>query len=140
MAVLKWLVVWLLVFAAIALIGRQPWMNYYRLSQRGATVTGIARASKPDLKVEYSFELNGRSYVGLGRRQINGSEISPGSQVLVHYLPDNPNVSCLGDPKKLFKTESLVFLASDLVFSAIIVGLLAFQARRRVSAPSSGID
>lgn len=134
MTVLKWLLLWLLLFVTIGTIGRQPWMKYYRLSRQGAEVQGIAGSRKPNLQVAYSFVVNGHPYEGTGRAKPSGREISTGDEVLVHYLPENPKVSCLGDPRKLFETELPTLAISDFLFSTILVGLVAIGMKKKTAS------
>jgi len=52
--------------------------------------------------VRYTFDVNGRTYQGLDGVAALGKrpeEMTVGEQVIVYYLPDDPSMSCIGDPE-----------------------------------------
>jgi hypothetical protein len=54
-----------------------------------------------------------------------------GEKVHVYYLPGTPEVNCLGDPQRLYSAELPVVFLASMVFSSMIVGVLAFRLAGR---------
>ena len=129
--ILRWFTLWLTVFVVIGAIGPKKWLDYYRLNRRGAVVPGIVLAKAPHMQFEYSFEVSGRRYTGIGRGYGDGRP-AIGDEVAVYYLPDAPEINCLGNPQALFKHELLLELGVDSTFATMILVALIFRIRRSV--------
>jgi hypothetical protein len=88
------------------------------------------QAKKPHMLLEYSFQVNGYVHTGLGRGDVGSPsfyESSVGDRVLIHYLPNDPDINCLQDPDKLFRAEIVPVLSVVLLFPTVIVSVLAFR-------------
>ena len=86
--------------------------------------------------IQYSFEADGHRYEGLGRGDLESPSFdltSIGDQVLVHYLPDAPDINCLGDPERLYSSELFPVFGAALLFPTMIVGVLAVRYRRYIT-------
>ncbi|MCU1219374.1 MAG: hypothetical protein JWN42_571 [Candidatus Angelobacter sp.] len=127
------IVVWLLLVIAIGSHPGKLVLNYHRLSKNGVTIQGIARGKKPHQLLEYSYAVNGRNYLGLGRTDIDSSsfyEISPGDKIPVRYLPDEPEISCLGNSAELYANDLPSAVLVSLLFPTMIVIALAIRISR----------
>ena len=131
MRVVTWLGLWLLLAILVGALDGRWCLNYYRLSRPGVAVEGVAREWKPHQEVGFSFEVNGRTYRGIGRSDIGGfGRISIGDKVPVYYLVDNPEVNCLGDPKQLYSAELPGLVGNALLFPTMIVCALIWRTRK----------
>jgi hypothetical protein len=78
------------------------------LSKSGLVVQGLASEKKPHESIGYSFEVNGRSYHCVGKTGVrlpSFDQISIGDTVPIHYLPEHPEVNCVGDPLRLYSEQ-----------------------------------
>jgi hypothetical protein len=132
-----WLVLWLVLAAAIGMVVGQNSLRYYRLHRAGVAVQGVALETKPHLQILYRFEVRGRTYEGVGRTDMGRTDVGvtplkPGEKVPVYYLPGTPEVNCLGDPHRLYSAEFPAALLASILFPSMIVGILAFRLAGRV--------
>lgn len=128
--------VWLgLAFILAGFVGRQAF-NYYRLRNRGVLAEGVALGRKPHDQIEYSFMVEGRVYTNVGIPGMGAprfEEIAVGQRLPVYYLPQSPEVSCLGDPGKLLHNELPPVLLVIVLFPSAIVGIFALKHHRRTA-------
>jgi hypothetical protein len=124
-------VVWLLLVIAIGWHPGKLVLHYRRLSKNGVLIKGIARGQRPHQELEYSYEVNGRTYQGVGRTDTPPLyEIAVGGEIPVHYLPDEPEISCLGDPAELYLNDLFPTLGVSFLFPTLIVLALAIRISR----------
>jgi amino acid transporter len=132
MMILKWFIVWVLLALVVGSIAGRNAIVYYRLSRRGAIARGVVQEKKPHFLIGYTFEAAGHQYNGTGGVNLGAKEfdrISNGDEVIVHYLPNAPEVNCLGDPRRLFNNEGFLTLLAIIIFPAMIVVALVLVKR-----------
>jgi hypothetical protein len=126
-------VVWLLLVIVIGWFPGKLVLHYRQLSKNGATIQGIALGPYPHQQIKYSYAINGRTYQGIGRTDFNGPslfEIAVGDKISVHYLPDEPEISCLADPEELYSSDLVPTLGASFLFPTMIVIALAIRISR----------
>lgn len=125
--------------AAAAFMGafllNSDWPKYRRLMDHGAGTDG--RVTDKGLgggrEVHYAFMVGGRPYSGSGRAGYGNPEyeqLSVDDEVVVFYLPQNPDVSCLGDPKEHLRDQNRVISLALLAFVPVLLLALARELRR----------
>jgi len=103
--------------------------SLYRLMRRGIETTGTITDFEPNnhRTVHYSIDVNGKSYSGSQQGGAEGEETSVSSistRRAVFYLPDDPNVSCIGNPAPMLKNEiipivlAMLFIPTFFLLSA----------------------
>jgi Protein of unknown function (DUF3592) len=126
-----WLVVALFV---MWVVGRGP-LKYYRLKNGGRVTEGVAIAIEPHEQIRYSFTHKEQRYIAVGIVGLGTppfEEIALGDRLPVHYLPESPETSCLGDPQQLLRDELPIVIVAPIVFPTFITaGLYLRNARRR---------
>lgn len=120
---------------AFLIIGRADRPRYRRLQAEGVGTDGWVTAK--DLigrkKVHYSFMADGRLYSGVGRPGYGNrefEELSVGDKVIVFYLPKDPDVSSLGDPKEHLRDQDRDIVLSLLIFIPVILWFLSRELKR----------
>jgi hypothetical protein len=95
---------------------------------------GTAVARKPHDGIEYSFSVSNRTYAGVGRADVvepTFGKTSMGDKLPVYYLPQAPEINCLGSPKELFSKDLLPNILIALLFPTAIVGAIAIRMTAR---------
>jgi hypothetical protein len=136
MRIFGWFLLWLLLAIAYATMTSGYCRNYYRLNKYGVATTGVAREQKPHEQLVYLFEVKKHTYKGLGRNDVGPPSFLHlwiGDTVPVYYLPEAPEVNCLGDPKQLYSDELSYVITGSLIFSSMIVAAIAFRLRHKPS-------
>lgn len=126
----KWISIWLALAALSGLLTSAECRKYYKLTRAGETTVGVVRSKGPHLHINYSFDVDGHEYFGAGRGDIRDSSydtVAVGDSLVVHYLGQNPNVSCLGDPKRLFYSELLLVAIAVVVLPTFVLGVLIYR-------------
>src|ERR1044072_257025 len=125
---IKGLLLWVLIALAIAswIGGTGWWARYYRLSKSAAIAQGIVTTKEPRNHqiVRYSFTVAGEDYTGVshaGLRTLPFDLINPGDAVLVTYAPEDPQSSCICDPRTSLRWESIVIAIASVFGSALIM-------------------
>lgn len=93
------------------------WSHYRNLAKKAVKITGHVISKEPENHrfVRYSFDLDSRSYTGIGNAGGENHEFDQlrlNDPVVVYYDPDDPNNSFLGNPKRQFEsaTTGLIFM------------------------------
>jgi hypothetical protein len=107
----------------------------YPLVHRGLETTGTITDFEPNSHrtVHYSFDVNGKTFSGSQQGGVEGEETSVSSistRRAVFYLPDDPNVSCIGDPAPMLKNEIIPMVLAML----FIPPFFLLSARTRYAA------
>jgi hypothetical protein len=117
----RFLLLWLVGASLIAFVlGSVNIPRLFPLTRRGVETCGTITAFEPNnhRTVHYSFQVNGKTYSG-------AQEGGVGEKVLLHtdcmgyvvfYLPDDPYVSCIGDPVPMLNNEVISILLPMLIF------------------------
>ena len=110
----------------------------YPLTRRGTPVCGTVTSFEPNNHQEahYSYEVNGKTYSGsqqggIGDQQggICRSDESGRKGYIVYYLPNDPGISCLGNPRALYENEAGFVSLGMLIFPSLL--LLGWRSRSR---------
>ena len=126
---------WVVLAAILAMIVGGHAIDYYRLSEHGIATVGTAVAKKPHDQIEYVFEMDHRTHKGIGRQSLSGpgnQETQIGDKLAVYYLPEAPDVSCLGHPHDLFSNEIVSVILVVLLFPTMIILALIVRRSLRV--------
>jgi hypothetical protein len=133
-ALLKIVALWLLLALAIASLIYRINVPHYRRLKHGFRTHGVVTALEPGnhQSVRYQFEVGGRSYSGVGSAGFGNPDfesISVGSSVIVYYLSDNPNESCLGIPDERIDNEVGALGLAAVFFPILAIGVLTYRFR-----------
>ena len=128
-----WIATWFVLAALFAFMTGREGFRYFELSRDGDTVRGVVTGKGPHLHINYSFNIAGREYSGVGRGDIKDSsyyQAAIGDAITVHYLKGSPSINCLSDPARLFHNELLLVAVAVLVFPTMIVTALVYRNSR----------
>ena len=92
------------------------WSEYHHLALVGVKTVGQVNSKEESNHnaIRYSFKVNGLFYHGIGSAGGENPtfiQLQPGSEVIVYYDPDNPDLSSLGNPKEhaASRTNGVIF-------------------------------
>jgi hypothetical protein len=108
--------------------------NHYRLQNRGQVTHGKAIWPADHRQFKYSFKVADKEYVGIGMPGFGTpsyERIAVGQTLLVYYLPEDPEINCLGNPQPLSNNELTSLLLSVTFFPTVIVLRFWFWERKR---------
>jgi Protein of unknown function (DUF3592) len=130
---LRFISVWALLFGALS-SSRLTWLRrYYELSRSGRQIEATITAKREHLAIAYSFTLGGQFFENVSRTAIStvpsARDIEVGDRLQAYYLPRNPTINALGEPRELFD-EEMYTVCNFAWFSAI--GLLLISAKIRI--------
>jgi hypothetical protein len=83
---------------------------------------------------KYAFKVADKEYVGIGMPGFGTpsyERIAIGQTLPVHYLPDDPDVNCVGNPGQLLANELPPALLSATIFPTAILVRFWFLLRKR---------
>jgi uncharacterized protein DUF3592 len=133
----RFLLLWLAGASLIAIVlGSVNIPRLYSLSRRGITTCGTIAAEEPNnhRTLRYSYQVNGETYSG-GQQGYGGDLLafSSGCAIVVVYLPEDPHISCIGDPTSMLNNEAIPVLLSMLIFPtfALLAWMWRYPAFRR---------
>ena len=134
MGSVKCVFIWLIMAVVIVIgVGSLNWVSYRRLVTRGVSTSATVLELLPNNHntVRYEYQVAGRTF--RGRMQSWGpnpplEQLSVGQVVIVYYDPEQPGESVLGDPKPIFKNETISIALAAVVFPSILVFALARRA------------
>lgn len=138
MRILGWCLLWLISLIIYAAFTGGNCLKFYELSKHGVKILGTFGHTQPHLQIRYSFEIEGRSYEGIGRIDVGVPSLSRsslGGAAPVYFLPNAPEVNCLGDPKQLFSSELLSVVSGSLLFPSILILILGLRFGLRSAKP-----
>ncbi len=92
----------------------------YRLTRRGVTTCGTVTGFEPNnhRTVHYSYQVNDKIYSGAQEGGVGGETSASSNHCggnVVFYLPERPDVSCIGDPAPMLKNE-IIPIALAMLF------------------------
>jgi hypothetical protein len=132
-AVIKLVPLWIILAILVAAIASgRNFIRYRQLTDGGIAIAGTVTQLEPANHrfVHYSYLVSGRSFSGRGRAGFGNPEFEDlrvGDVVSVSYLPENEDLSCLGDPHELLRRTERFMLSTAVVFPTLV--LLAFYWR-----------
>lgn len=111
----------------LSLIASQGALPFYRLSRHGVVTQGTVTGFEPEnhRTVHYTYEVDGRFYSaaqqgGAGRGNRDFEYLTVGDSVQVYYLPEDPGLRCLGNPRAGLANE-LIPLALAIVLGPLFI-------------------
>jgi hypothetical protein len=125
--IFKLLLLWTLgalFFGAIA--GSRNFRQFHKLASQGATTTGTVTKLEPSNHrfVSYSYEAIGHRFSGIGNADYGNPTfefLHVGDPVIVTYIRDNPEVSCLGSAQELLRNEELSIGGAAVTFPTFLL-------------------
>jgi hypothetical protein len=128
--IVKFLGLWLAGAAVFAVsfglgAGRSAW-NFYRLSHDGVLTQGTVIGLEPENHntVRYTYKVNGQTYA---RADQGFSGFAVDQTVPVYYLPQQPDVSSVGDPDSLLTNELFPLVLATVTFP--LFAIVAYAVR-----------
>jgi hypothetical protein len=114
------------------LVGTMPehnWLVYYGLMKAGHATPGSVSEihRKTHCSFNYTYSVDRQEFRGLG----TDCDIKVGTLVQVHFMPDNPRLSCAFPPKDMFENELMAILLGFLIFPTFVAFALAIRAIRK---------
>jgi hypothetical protein len=105
------------------------WFGYLRLVREGTMTRGTVVRTQPanHCLVKYSFDIEGRTYSGVGNSC--GSRV--GQRVDVTYLIAGPEHSSLGSARERLENELRTFALGGLIFPPLVILSLARMRKAR---------
>jgi hypothetical protein len=70
----------------------------------------------------YTYRVAGGSYEGLGH--IGRKSPQPGDKIDIVYLPNEPAISCYGQPRDLLNNETISILLAAILMPAFLLAAL----------------
>jgi hypothetical protein len=132
-----WFGLWVVLAAAIAIgLGSVNWIRYYRLARHGVPTKGMV-TSPPD---PHNHGVSSYSYA-VGQETFTATDhpgAAEGQAITVFYLPDDPTVSCPGDPNEQLRGESVPIGMAVLLAPTLI--LISAYRRLGKSGNASGVS
>jgi hypothetical protein len=126
---------WLILAFVIGSLPGKRILEYRQLSKHGASTQGLFLGPYPHGQVKYSYMVGGRTYQGVGRPDEIAKpiyRIAAGETMAVHYLPEEPAISCLADPSELYSNDLIPALMASFLFpTAIIIAVIMRVLKRR---------
>jgi hypothetical protein len=132
----KILTLWLLGAVAIVVpMSRFDLARFYRLLHVGVETSGVVTDMQPTNHeaVYYSYEADGRVFTGVGRAGFGNPEfccLKVGQPVIVYYLPNATQESCLGLPNELIKNEATPIALAGITFPLFALAVYASRIPR----------
>jgi hypothetical protein len=129
---------------AIAAVGfvaytHRDWVRYERLSRSGVMAQGwvTGKSDARQRKIYYAFTTPRKTFTdtstgGYGNPPFEA--LGENDQVLVYYLPEDPDVSCLGDPSDRVREQNIALIW--MLLPAAAVGGWALSRELRAHAKS----
>jgi len=103
----------------------------YALTTRGARTCGTITDFEPNnhRSVHYSYQVSGKGYSGVQQGGVGESMARSRDceGYAVYYLPDAPDISCIGHPKPMLSNEVIFIILSTLIFPPL--ALLGWRSR-----------
>lgn len=128
------LLVWLILVISISIIiGRINWFKYYNLAEYGIQTRGTVtnKESYNHESIYYTYIVDHKNFTGIGHDG-NGNpkfdDLKIGDRVIVFFLPNNNQISCIGNPKDLLQNETISILLASLIIPTLVI--LSFSKRK----------
>ncbi|MBJ6726358.1 DUF3592 domain-containing protein [Geomesophilobacter sediminis] len=136
---IKAFVVTWMICASVAsyLLAQKYWVSYYRIANHGVSEKAIVLQLLPENHnlVRYSYKFGDKTFEGMrGSFPPNKSfnNLKVGEEVTIYFDPQHPETSLLGDPKAIFKDETIAVMIGGIAFPLLIL-LTLFFGNREIS-------
>jgi hypothetical protein len=121
--------------AIVVPLSRINLVRFYRLLHVGVKTSGVVTDMQPTNHeaVYYSYEADGRAFTGVGRAGFGNPEfccLKVGQPVIVYYLPNATQESCLGLPNELIKNEAPPIALAGITFPLFALAVYASRIPR----------
>ena len=128
-------VIWI-ICASVAsyLLAQKNWTSYYRIANNGVSEKATVFQLLPQNHnlVRYSYKFGDKTFEGMrGSSPPNPpfNQLKQGEEVTVYFDPQHPEISLLGEPKAIFKDETIAVATGGVVFPFLILLFLFFGNR-----------
>ncbi len=101
--------------------------RYWKLDRYGQTIEAKVTSVEPmnHNRVRFAYTVGNETFTGSGSiSDAHVIPLEPGAILNIHYLPAQPAVSCLGDPRALFDNEVAFALTGGIMLALMIVFVL----------------
>ena len=127
-----------LILAGAVIYGNFHFKRLRALQRDGVPVTGwvTGKSAGDDKLVHYAFRANDQVKTGhdlTGEGTPDFTSIKVGDEIIVFYDRQNPDISCLGDPKERLRTGHNAFVYLLIA----TVPLIALALRRELARASA---
>ena len=139
---MKYTITWLVLAVVVAIgIGSLNLPTFYRLAERGVSekATVVELFPQNHNTVRYEYKVAGQVLQRrMGSSQPNppSGQLAIGQSVVIYYDPQHPEVSVLGDPKLMMRSEMVPVVLAAIIFPTFLVVVLAWKDHERKKATS----
>lgn len=115
---------WLAMAISLSMgLGALAWSKYFKLARGSISTQGLVIDKEPynHRSVRYSYMVDKQSYTGLQNGASMFDEVQIGDAVEIFYLPVDPRLSCLCNPKDQLVEETIPIVLVALIFPTIIL-------------------
>jgi hypothetical protein len=133
---MRYVITWLVLAAVITIgIGSLNWLSYLRLAMRGVLGQATAIELLPQIHntVRYEYHVGERAFQGQMRSWPPNpplEQLGVGQSLVIYYDPEHPEESVLGDPKPIFKNETISIALTAVGFPTLLVVVWAWRTSR----------
>jgi hypothetical protein len=111
-------------------------LRFYLLDKHGVLVKAQVLSIEPNNheQVYYSYKADSKYFNNIGSAGFGNPDfkmIMPGMELKAFYLPNEPEISCLGNPKFLFKNELTACLLVLIVFPIFLIMMFIYIDRNK---------
>ncbi len=130
-------VIWILCSSvATYLLAQKNWTSYYRIVNNGISWKATVFQLLPQNHnlVRYSFKFGDKLFEGMRSSSPPNPPfnlLKTGEEVTVYFDPRHPEISLLGEPKAIFKDETIAVVTGGVVFPFLIL-LGLFYGNREI--------
>ena len=135
---------WLALVLAVAVgVGSLNWLSYRRLSARGLAgqATVMELLPKDHGRVRYEYTVGGKVFQGRMQSWPPNPELEKvvvGQTLTICFDPERPEISVLGDPKKILNNETTSIGLASIVIPTFIVGAWMWRKWRKQHSNNAG--
>ena len=134
---MRYALAWMVLALAVSVgIGSLNWLSYRRLSTRGLAgqATVVELLPKDHNSVRYEYPVGSKVFQGRMQSWPPNpplEDLVVGKTLTVYFDPERPEVSVLGDPKKMLTNETISVGLASILFPSFIVSAWMWMTSRR---------
>jgi hypothetical protein len=118
-------------------LAQQNWTSYYRIAKNGVSGKGIVFQLLPQDHngVRYNYKSDNKTFEGMRNSSPPNppfNQLKKGQEVTVYFDPQHPEISLLGDPKSIFKDETIAVVIGGVVLPFLVL-LFLFYGNRKIT-------
>jgi len=123
-------------------IGSLNWLSYRRMAMRGVLGRATVVELLPQIHntVRYEYHVGERAFQGNMQSWPANPPLEPlsvGQSLVIYYDPEHPEDSVLGDPKPIFKNETISIALAAVEFPTFLVVVWAWRTSVTVQTINS---